>query len=106
MKFVVSLPVPLVVLCNFLNAVPLKSFNFKMNSRVTVSLLFLYFHVLAKSWCALPKKTLITIPSLGQIRGLEMISAAGKPFYAYRGIPYAKPPVGELRFRVRALESL
>ncbi|XP_047482665.1 venom carboxylesterase-6-like [Penaeus chinensis] len=35
----------------------------------------------------------------GKISGVKEISTKGKIFYTYRGIPYAKPPVGELRFR-------
>ena len=42
----------------------------------------------------------INIPSLGQIRGSQMTSASGKNFHAFRGIPYAEPPIGDLRFRV------
>jgi carboxylesterase type B len=43
---------------------------------------------------------MVTIPKLGQVRGSKMVSVAGKMFYAFRGIPYAQPPVGDLRFRV------
>nr|AAC36245.1 carboxylesterase [Anisopteromalus calandrae] len=35
----------------------------------------------------------------GQVRGLKQISVEGIGFYAFKGIPYAKPPVGELRFK-------
>ena len=51
-----------------------------------------------------PVGPVATIPTLGQVRGSQMTSEAGRSFYAFRGIPYAKPPVGELRFRVRILE--
>lgn len=36
--------------------------------------------------------------SLGQIQGTVMHSFLGRPIYAFRGIPYAQPPVGNLRF--------
>lgn len=48
-----------------------------------------------------PVGPVATIPTLGQVRGSEMTSEAGRSFYAFRGIPYAKPPIGDLRFRVR-----
>ncbi len=48
-----------------------------------------------------PVGPVATIPTLGQVRGSQMTSEAGRSFYAFRGIPYAKPPVGELRFSVR-----
>ncbi|CAB3376450.1 Hypothetical predicted protein [Cloeon dipterum] len=35
----------------------------------------------------------------GKISGTTMKSLDGREFYAFRGIPYAKPPVGDLRFR-------
>lgn len=46
------------------------------------------------------EKTLVSI-SLGKIRGSFMQSRLGKQIYSYRGIKYAEPPIGELRFQVR-----
>lgn len=38
----------------------------------------------------------------GQIRGIrESTLLNGIPFYSFKGIPYAKPPVNDLRFKVR-----
>lgn len=36
----------------------------------------------------------------GEIRGSIMSSAFGREFLAFRGIPYAKAPIGDLRFKV------
>lgn len=43
---------------------------------------------------------LVTIVGLGQVRGSRMSSASGREILAFRGVPYAEPPVGDLRFRV------
>lgn len=38
--------------------------------------------------------------SQGRLRGSVLQSRNGSKFYAFRSIPYAKPPIGELRFEV------
>lgn len=38
--------------------------------------------------------------SKGKIKGQILKSRNGRPYYSYTGIPYAKPPVNELRFKV------
>ncbi|XP_037785050.1 cholinesterase 2-like [Penaeus monodon] len=35
----------------------------------------------------------------GQVSGITELSTKGKEFYSYYGIPFAKPPVGELRLK-------
>lgn len=37
----------------------------------------------------------------GPVKGEKQLTTfENKEFYAYKGIPYAKPPVGSLRFKV------
>lgn len=38
---------------------------------------------------------------LGAVTGTTMTTRLGKQFDAFRGIPYAQPPVGPLRFKVK-----
>ncbi len=41
----------------------------------------------------------------GQLVGITSLSRDGKKFYEYNGIPYAKPPVGELRYEVNTFDD-
>ena len=38
--------------------------------------------------------------STGKVRGAVSLSRQHREFYSWRGIPYAEPPVGNLRFAV------
>lgn len=38
--------------------------------------------------------------SHGTIIGLKTVLPNGDPYYIFKGIPYAEPPVNELRFLV------
>lgn len=49
-----------------------------------------------------PKKYLTVTTRNGAIRGkLEKSFLQQSPYYAFKGIPFAKPPTGELRFKVK-----
>lgn len=37
----------------------------------------------------------------GSLRGIIRTTESDRKFYSFRGIPYAKTPVGPLRFKVR-----
>lgn len=39
----------------------------------------------------------------GKVQGVVLKSTGGREFFGYIGIPFAKPPIGSLRFKVFAL---
>lgn len=39
--------------------------------------------------------------SEGALRGKKLQSVRGGSYYSFKGIPYAKPPIKDLRFKVR-----
>lgn len=47
------------------------------------------------------EENIIVITPLGKIMGSTLESRLGRTIFSYRGIRYAKAPVGELRFKVR-----
>ncbi|XP_076182913.1 carboxylic ester hydrolase-like [Ptiloglossa arizonensis] len=59
-------------------------------------LLFLFGFV-TLTWC-LDDAPRVKTP-LGSIKGYHLLSANGKQYEAYEGIPYALPPIGKLRFK-------
>jgi hypothetical protein len=40
----------------------------------------------------------------GSLRGLHLTSRKGRQFVGFQGVPYAKPPLGEMRFKVSRLQ--
>lgn len=49
-------------------------------------------------------KTIVT--KNGAVRGrLDTTFLQEEPYYAFKGIPYAKPPIGERRFKVSSIHS-
>ncbi|XP_075532178.1 acetylcholinesterase-1-like [Dermacentor variabilis] len=47
----------------------------------------------------LPKETAVVSTAAGSIRGAIRIVAEGRKVYSFTGIPYAEPPLGELRYK-------
>jgi carboxylesterase type B len=47
-------------------------------------------------------ETVTVTVAQGALRGREQTSKCQKAYYSFQGIPYAKPPVGFLRFKVGA----
>lgn len=41
----------------------------------------------------------------GSIRGMFRLSYHGRKYVAFEGIPYAQPPIKELRFKVSTIEG-
>lgn len=54
--------------------------------------LILFFH---SAFCEIKVKI-----TEGTLKGQILNSRDGRPYYSFTGIPYAKPPIGNLRFEV------
>ncbi|XP_067638389.1 esterase B1-like isoform X2 [Eurosta solidaginis] len=48
---------------------------------------------------ATTNETVVVPTTYGQVKGVKRKTIYNQTFYAFEGIPYAKPPIGELRFR-------
>lgn len=44
-------------------------------------------------------ESVTTDTEYGKVRGVKRLSIYDVPYFSFEGIPYAQPPVGELRFR-------
>ncbi len=60
--------------------------------------LILWISVTSSDHQAGKAEPIVSIPSLGQVQGLRWYSFENRPYYAFLKIPYAEPPIGELRF--------
>jgi bile salt-stimulated lipase len=59
------------------------------------SSIFNLFRILPES----PKTYAVVDTTSGRLQGVEESSDSSHKYFAFKGIPYAEPPVGELRFR-------
>ena len=60
-----------------------------------------YALVLALSLVAAVLADDLVVLKQGQLKGHRLTTRKGREIFAFQGIPYAKPPVGDLRFQVR-----
>ena len=45
-----------------------------------------------------PSKPILSLPGLGKLKGKQKKTRNNIPIYVFKGIPYAQPPLGKLRF--------
>lgn len=72
---------------------------FQMDSKnfwsVYVSIILFYTVLQVSEQC-----DRIVSTKYGPVKGITALSRLGRPYLSFRGIPYAKPPIGKLRFKV------
>lgn len=59
-----------------------------------------YYKITQSQWIGGP--TVST--QYGDLKGIRSVSRGGREYFEFLGIPYATPPIGELRFEVRIAE--
>jgi hypothetical protein len=47
--------------------------------------------------------TVVVTTKQGKLKGKKVMTANGVAYYSFKGIPYAKPPIGALRFKVSSI---
>ncbi|XP_060646797.1 esterase B1-like isoform X1 [Drosophila nasuta] len=68
----------------------------KFSRKSKIKILHLFFNKLYYSQCNETKTVQLPI---GNVKGKYETGLCGISFYSFEGIPYGKPPIGELRFR-------
>ena len=80
--------------------------NFLLDKRAPITWQLLrmicstFWSVLLVTIASVASREPIRKTSSGRVRGFETESLPGHPVEIYLGIPYARPPVGQLRFEV------
>lgn len=69
-----------------------------MTSRFLLFLLSLFVLIISITYCEEPKLTPVIPTTYGPIQGSVGVYKEVKVFQ-YKGVPYAKPPIGSERFR-------
>lgn len=66
----------------------------------SLNIIFLGFALIGGVYTAADEYKIIDTKN-GQVRGIRQTTLLNNiPFYSFKGIPFAKPPVGDLRFKV------
>lgn len=77
-----------------------------MDLVVVVNAIIIIFGCATFTSCSSPALMPIVKTSNGLVRGSIAISRDGKIFHQFLGIPYATPPLGDLRFEVGADQNI
>lgn len=67
----------------------------------TVALLLLISIYVCSIWARTSDELRLTLPNGNRLIGTSMRSTNGRLIKAFEGVPYAKPPLGKRRFKVR-----
>ena len=59
-----------------------------------------FFVFFAFLLCSTVQSSVVVETTLGSIRGSSLVSNSSRHVLSFRGVPYAEPPVGLLRFQV------
>lgn len=62
-----------------------------------------YYTITTSQWIGLNGLTVGT--KYGALRGIKSVSRGGREYFEFLGVPYAKPPTGQLRFEVSKLAT-
>lgn len=76
-----------------------------MNKRFAISLFIAVVALFGFIVARTSDELRITLPSGSKLVGRALRSHGGRSIKAFLGIPYAKPPVGHLRFKVKLFHS-